>query len=99
MKTAFCCLLLTAAVCAICAAPTSFSQNTDLGIFENHSDVGQVKNPGGMTYEASRQEYTITGSGTNMWLGMDEFHFVWKRMKGNFILTALARFVGKGVEP
>lgn len=99
MKSAFCCLFLIAAICAICAAPTSFSQKIDLGIFENHSDVGQVKNPGGMTYDASRQEYTITGSGTNMWLGTDEFHFVWKRMKGNFILTTLAQFVGKGVEP
>ena len=34
-----------------------------------------------------------------MWLGADEFHLVWKRLKGNFILSARAQFIGKGVEP
>jgi len=61
--------------------------------------VGQVKHPGSVTYDASRQEYTVTGSGTNMWLGTDEFHLVWKRLKGNFILSTRAQFIGKGVEP
>jgi hypothetical protein len=34
-----------------------------------------------------------------MWAGRDEFHFVWRRLTGNFILTTHAAFVGKGVEP
>jgi Tol biopolymer transport system component len=34
-----------------------------------------------------------------MWDGRDEFHFVWRRLKGNFILTTHAAFIGKGVEP
>ena len=38
-----------------------------------------------------------------MWGGHDDFHFVWKRMTGNFLLTTRARFVGAGagagVEP
>jgi len=34
-----------------------------------------------------------------MWLGTDEFHLVWKRLKGNFILSTRAQFIGKGVEP
>jgi tricorn protease-like protein len=33
-----------------------------------------------------------------MWAARDEFHFVWQRLKGNFILTANAAFIGKGVE-
>jgi Tol biopolymer transport system component len=33
-----------------------------------------------------------------MWAGRDEFHFAWRRLKGNFILTTRATFVGKGVE-
>ncbi|MGH9765744.1 MAG: TolB family protein, partial [Blastocatellia bacterium] len=45
-----------------------------------------------------QQSYTIQGSGSNMWADRDEFHFVWKRMSGNFILTAKAEFIGKGVE-
>src|SRR6266478_8763398 len=38
------------------------------------------------------------GSGANMWFDHDEFHFVWKRMKGDFILTTRAQFIGEGVE-
>ena len=79
--------------------PTSYSQKQSVGIFEGQSDVGQVKNPGAVKYDSANQDYSISGSGTNMWLGADEFHFVWKRMKGNFILSSLAKFIGKGVDP
>jgi dipeptidyl aminopeptidase/acylaminoacyl peptidase len=34
-----------------------------------------------------------------MWSDRDDFHFVWKRIQGNFILTARAGFNGPGVEP
>ncbi|HVG39234.1 MAG TPA: hypothetical protein VM870_08100, partial [Pyrinomonadaceae bacterium] len=68
-------------------------------MFDSHSDVGQVKNPGAASYDEGQSEYTVAGAGTNMWLGRDEFHFVWKRMKGNFILQTRAQFVGQGVEP
>lgn len=70
-----------------------------MGIFDDQSDVGQVKISGEVKYDSTSQEYLVSGSGTNMWLGADEFHFVWKRMRGNFILSALAKFIGKGVEP
>jgi TolB protein len=75
------------------------SRQMPLGAFDGQADVGQVKNPGSAIYNAESQEYTITGSGTNMWLASDEFHLVWKRMRGNFILTTRARFIGKGAEP
>ena len=67
-------------------------------MFEKHGDIGAVRKPGSITYNSNKQEYVIEGSGTNMWGGQDEFHFVWKRMKGNFILTTKAQFIGKGVE-
>jgi Tol biopolymer transport system component len=77
---------------------SSHSQKSNFGIFDDHSDVGPVKTKGEVSYDPDRQTYTITGSGTNMWLGSDEFHVVWKRLKGNFLLTSRAEFVGKGVE-
>jgi TolB protein len=40
----------------------------------------------------------VSGSGTNIWFDTDEFHFVWKRMKGDFILRTNAAFIGKGTE-
>ena len=73
-------------------------QDSKLGLFEKQGDIGAVLKPGSVTYDSKKQEYVIEGSGTNMWGGQDEFHFVWKRMKGNFILTTRAQFVGKGVE-
>jgi Tol biopolymer transport system component len=41
----------------------------------------------------------IAGSGQNMWGDHDDFHFVWKRMTGNFILSTRARFLGAGGDP
>src|SRR5829696_1570872 len=77
---------------------TSSAQSKPPGMFDGQTDVGQVNKPGSVTYDAEKQAYTISGSGTNMWGDRDEFHFLWKRMKGNFILTARVRFVGRGVE-
>ena len=75
----------------------AWSQNR-LGAFAGQSDVGNPSKPGTVKYDPESQEYTIEGSGTNMWQGRDEFHFAWRRLKGNFILTTRAEFVGKGVE-
>jgi hypothetical protein len=70
-----------------------------VGQFDDHGDVGNVATPGSVIYDAERQTYTIAASGTNMWAGKDEFHYVWKRMKGNFILRSRAEFIGKGGDP
>jgi TolB protein len=78
---------------------SSFCQQEHLGIFENQIDIGRVLLPGSVTYNQEEQSYTIEGSGANMWFDQDEFHFVWKRLKGNFILRTEAHFIGKGVEP
>jgi hypothetical protein len=74
----------------------AFSQET-VGEFTGNTDVGAPKLAGSASYDASRQEYTITGAGTNMWYGRDQFQFVWKKMKGNFLLRARTEFISKGV--
>jgi TolB protein len=79
------------------SAPIAFAQGP-LGIFEGHTDVGRVSRAGTVQYDPGLQQYTISGSGANMWDTRDDFHFVWKKMTGNFILSMRARFVGKGVE-
>src|SRR5262245_15660739 len=76
-----------------------FSQQRSAGVFVDQSDIGSPLRTGRATYDSDKQEYTIEGAGTNMGAGRDEFHFVWRRLKGNFILTTHAAFVGKGVEP
>src|SRR6266446_3495271 len=98
MKNRFSSLVVILAITNLLILSTSFSQSEPLGIFERHNDVGNVYKPGSATYDAEKQEYTIKGSGANMWFDHDEFHFVWKRMKGDFILTTRAQFIGEGVE-
>jgi len=69
-----------------------------VGVFDGQADVGRVRLPGSTSYDSQRQTYLIAGSGQNMWDDRDDFHLVWKRMTGNFILSTRARFVGAGAE-
>lgn len=77
----------------------TFAQNNSFGIFEDHCDIGNLENKGSVIYNPESQEYIIEGSGYNMWFDHDEFHFLWKRIKGDFILKSKAEFIGSGVEP
>ncbi len=67
-----------------------------VGFFENHADIGPVLNKGTATYDAATRKYTITGSGNNMWFKRDEFHFAWKKLKGDFIITTQPTLIGNG---
>ncbi len=90
---------LTALTVLATASPIRAQEaSSPLGIFEAHADVGITPKPGAATYDPSTSEYRITGGGANMWAGVDAFHFVWKKIDGDFDLSALVTFVGKGVE-
>jgi WD40 repeat protein len=78
------------------AVISAFPQEGPLGEFDGDADVGAPKLAGSATYDATAQEYTLTGAGSNMWFAQDQFHFLWKRMKGDFILRARIEFIGKG---
>jgi TolB protein len=69
------------------------------GIFTDHQDVGTVLHPGSVQYDTDNHTYTISGSGENMWFGMDDFHFVWKKVSGDVALTADIAFIGTGGNP
>jgi len=74
------------------------AQTSPPGIFDGQNDIGKVKHAGSGSYDSKSQQYNVSGSGTNVWAAHDEFHFVWKKMKGDFILRTNAAFIGKGVE-
>ncbi len=74
------------------------AQQKNLGDFENHNEVGNVKIKGSAEYNSISQEYTVSGAGSNIWFNHDAFHFLFKKMKGDFILTARVSFIGKGTE-
>jgi hypothetical protein len=68
------------------------------GEFEGQSDVGGARRVAPAGFDRRNESYAVNGSGTNMWGARDEFHFLWKKMRGDFILTARAVFVGRGKE-
>src|SRR5437879_6521109 len=70
------------------AAARAPAQQAPRGLFQGETDVGQVTQRGSVTYDTVRERYTIAGSGANMWSDRDDFHFVWRRIQGNFLLIA-----------
>jgi len=77
----------------------SMAQDVSTGIFNNSADIGNPKNPGSAKYNSGDQSYSIRGSGYNIWFERDEFHYLYNKIKGDFILTANFRFEGKGTDP
>ncbi|HEY1164989.1 MAG TPA: hypothetical protein VGE90_07465 [Chitinophaga sp.] len=76
----------------------AFGQHMPLGVFEGHGDIGKGVKPGSAVYHPRKKEYIISGAGYNIWFDHDEFQFVWKRIKGDFVVYTRAAFIGKGVE-
>lgn len=72
---------------------SSFAQHP-VGIFENSVDVGNPKLSGSASYDQNSQVYNISGAGDNIWFNKDEFHFLYKKINGDFTLTANFAFTG-----
>jgi len=64
---------------------------------EAHAGVGDVPLAGGVDFDASSGTYRITGGGANIWAARDAFHFAYRRVTGDFTLTADIEFAGTGV--
>lgn len=73
------------------------SQPRSLGIFDGQADIGLVKPKGSLVYNPQTQQYTLSGAGANIWGKHDDFYYLWKKMKGDFILRANVQFIGKGL--
>jgi Tol biopolymer transport system component len=76
---------------------SAYAQENPIGIFDSHTDVGTNVKPGSATYIPETQQYVISGAGYNVWADHDEFQYVWKKMKGDFILDTRAEFLGSWV--
>lgn len=88
--------LIAAFTCSL--FQTNLMSQNPLGQFDGHGDIGDPKLAGSASYDAATQDYTLTAGGTNMWFGRDQFHFVWKKLKGDFILRTRVEFLGPGVD-
>lgn len=92
-------ILLSACFLICCSFLMAQTNLSPVGIFDDHKDIGNPKNAGSVQYDAAAQSYTLKGAGYNIWFGRDEFHYAYKKIKGDFILTANFEFVGKGADP
>ena len=81
---------------ALCGANVVCAETGRLGVFSNHADIGDCAKAGSASFDPATGEYRITGGGANMWGGTDAFHFLWKQMSGDFVLTADVRILGTG---
>ncbi len=69
----------------------------ETGVFEANGDVGVTPKGGRAEFDTASSEYRVTGGGENMWRDTDAFHFVWKRLSGDVVLTADVKFPAAGV--
>ncbi|MRR23122.1 biopolymer transporter TolR [bacterium] len=72
------------------------SQQYSANIFEGNLDIGSCSIRGSVEFDPAEQQYILAGSGENIWFGADQFHFAWKKVSGDFILSADIRFIGEG---
>ena len=82
------------ALCFGAAVACGQTSNQDLGQFQGQGDYGTILLPGSGHYDLSKDSYTISGSGANLWFGIDDFHYVWRKMSGDVALSADIDFVG-----
>ncbi|MDQ6813256.1 MAG: biopolymer transporter TolR [Bacteroidota bacterium] len=84
----------------LAALSITVSAQQKLGIFDGQADIGANVTPGSGIYIPETDQYVISGSGYNIWFDHDEFHYVYKKLKGDFLLYTRAELVGwQGVDP
>src|SRR5574341_1707877 len=92
-------LLILASLGTFLQAGAVFAQNSTIGLFDKHGDIGTVAKPGSVEYDAAQKTYFVAGGGENMWFATDAFHFVWKQASGDVSLAADIRWLGTGGNP
>jgi TolB protein len=87
-------LLSLTAILVAFLSTSSVAQTKSPGIFAGQSEVGPVKLKGDVVYNAKTKTYIVSGSGADVFFTKDELHYVWKKVKGDFMLKANGAFIG-----
>jgi Tol biopolymer transport system component len=74
----------------------SMNAQSTVGQFEAAQDIGLTPVAGSSQFDAASGEYRITGGGANVWGTVDALQFAWKRISGDFRMTADVKFIGAG---
>lgn len=75
----------------------SFAQSS-LGIFSKAEDIGAPDHVGTTTFDSEGQVYLLSSGGETLRPGQEEFHYLYREISGDFILTGNFRFEGAGVD-
>jgi TolB protein len=77
----------------------SSAQMKPVGVFDQHQDIGGSQVAGDAVYDPTDQTYTLSAGGANGGSTLEQFHFAWKRLQGDFIVQATVRFIGGSTNP
>ncbi len=93
-------LLFTSGLLELHAAEKADKKKQPLGIFEQATDVGEDLLRGSSSYDPVKKQYTIKGGGADIYGGEDDFHFLWRRVSGNWIsFTCTLELPPEGNDP
>jgi TolB protein len=88
-------LLLALPFCVATAVACGQAADQNLGQFQGQGDIGTILLPGSGHYDTTKDSYTVSGSGANLWFGIDDFHYIWKKVSGDVAFSADIDFVGE----
>lgn len=86
IKAVLVCIILVFSGCA---------QQVGIGRFAGQGDVGKITLPGSAKLDETSGEYTIMGSGANIWNREDAFQYIWDKAQGDMVLTTDISWSGK----
>jgi TolB protein len=73
---------MTRSLILLWIAPFALCAQQRVGVFDGQTDIGTILHAGTLTL--ANRTYTVTASGDNMWAAEDDFHFVWKKVSGDW---------------
>ena len=77
----------------------SNAQISGFNYFMNESQIGEPSLSGSYKFHSEGQKYVLRGSGNNIWFDQDQFYFLWKEIKGDFLIQSRISFPGEGKHP
>ena len=84
-------------VCMVAHQISAQSAPASIGVFQGQDDVGTLLHPGAAEFDATTKTYVLSGSGQDIWLAKDDFHFVWTKVSAKDVsLTADISLLGEG---
>lgn len=91
MKASLTCLLIISVLLGTAPAKR-------IGVFQQSVAIGNPKMTGAARFDKRAKTYTLSGAGYNIWFARDEFQYLFRKMDGDFTVTADFAFVGPGTD-